>query len=359
MQANPVIVKELRGRMRGWRAAIVLAFYLVVLSGITWLVYSVSRDAGRNIGSPEASQVGKWIFFSLVGFQTVMVSLLTPAFTAGSITSEKEQKTYDLLVTTLLSARSIIFGKLGSALAYVILLILAIAPIESLAFMFGGVSPEEIILSQVVMVAAAILFASVGIFWSSVLRSSIMSNVLTYGTIIFQMLIIPFIYLISIGGIFYRYDPAGPSTTFYYFSGIVLSSNPLVAMGISEALISNGDPLFVYTNTTMANGKTLLVVSPWLLFCIEALLISTVLILLSIRNVQPVRYRPGRGRMAYVIPGELPATPAEGQVQPQALPQADSTTSDVFASLPPPPPPRSQPAEGQGSLKRAEDEKRT
>lgn len=341
MQANPVIVKELRGRMRGWRAAVVLAIYLVILSGITWLVYSATRNAGDSLGSPQGSQVGKGIFFTLVGFQTVMVSLLTPAFTAGSITSEKEQKTYDLLMTTLLSARSIIFGKLGSALAYVVLLILAVAPIESLAFMFGGVSPEEIILSQVVMVAAAILFASVGIFWSSVMRSSIMSNVLTYGTMIFQMLILPFIWMMSASGMFFRYDPAGPSTSFYYLSGTVLSSNPLIAMTLTEWRLTEGDPLFIYTNTTIANGKTLLVVSPWLLFCIEALLISAVLILLSIRNVQPVRYSSFRRRAAYAIPGELPAdytkeeAPVESDAESPGTPEA------------PPVVPSSQPDESQ------------
>ena len=294
MQANPVIVKELRGRMRGWRAATVLVIYLVVLSGISWLVYLAVRDMGNGL-SPQSSQVGKIIFGTLVVFQTIMVSLLTPAFTAGSITSEREQKTYDLLMTTLLPARSVILGKLGSALAYVVLLILAIAPLESLAFMFGGVSPEEIILSQVVMLAAAVLFASVGIFWSSALRSSVASNVLTYGTIIFQMLIVPFIYglVISMVGAF-AYSPTGqsPANTegFFYSSGLVLSSHPLIAMAISDSYIVNGDPLFIYTNTTYLQGHTVLVVSPWLLFCIEALIISAILVLLSIRMVQPVRY---------------------------------------------------------------------
>lgn len=333
MQANPVIVKELRGRMRGWRAAVVLALYLVVLSGVTWLVYTTTRDVGRNYGNPQSSQVGKFIFYTLVAFQTVMVSLLTPAFTAGSVTSEKEQKTYDLLMTTLLTARSVIFGKLGSALAYVVLLILAVAPIESLAFIFGGVSPEEIVLSQVVMIMAALLFASVGMFWSTVMRSSIMSNVLTYGTIIFQMLIVPFVYALMISGMFYRYNQTGPSTTFFYASGIVLSSNPIIAMGLSEGFLSNGDPLFIYTNTTIANGKTMLVVSPWLLFCIEALLVSVVLILLSIRNVQPVRYKSGR-RMAYAVPSDLPASYVATEAQPQLVGVSEEAVPPVLPSEP-------------------------
>jgi len=223
-----------------------------------------------------------------------MVSLLTPAFTAGSITSEREQKTYDLLMTTLLPARSVVYGKLGSALAFVALLIVAIAPLESLAFMFGGVSPEEIILSQVVMLMAAVLFASIGIFWSSALKSSVASNVLSYGTILFLMVGIPFLYFVitSIIGA-YTSGPTGPGISqtegFWYGSGIILSFQPIIAMVLSETFYLMGQPLFVYTNNDLLSGHTLLVVSPWLLFCIEALLVSTVLVLLSIRLVKPGR----------------------------------------------------------------------
>lgn len=314
MQINPVIVKELRGRMRGWRALVVLLIYLIVLSFITWLTYvAVSANVSGTTG-PESAQVGKFIFSVLVIFQTIMVSLLTPAFTAGSITSEREQKTYDLLMTTLLPARSVVFGKLGSALAFVALLILAVAPLESLAFMFGGVSPEEIVISQVVMLVAALLFASVGTFWSSALRSSVASNVLTYGTILFQMIGIPFLYyLVTTAMGAYNYVPNGASLSqtpgFWYGSGLVLSLNPIAAMVISEAFYLMGHPLFIYSRDDLLTGHTLFVVSPWLLFCIMAVLISAILVALSIRLVKPVRYR---SRNAYDYePGDL--TPAGDQ----------------------------------------------
>jgi ABC-2 type transport system permease protein len=296
MRANPVIVKELRGRMRGWGAVVVLTIYLLVVSGVALLFYSMFR-ATSGLGSSESSQVGKFLFGVIVIFQLLMVFLLTPAFTAGAITSEKERKTYDVLMTTLLLPRSIIFGKLGAAVAYVALLILALAPLESLSFMFGGVSPEEIILSQVVMLAAALLFASIGIFWSTVVRSSVGSNVLTYGTIMVQLVLIPVLYWLLTSIIGAYYNPNGPplATTepFIYASGIILSSQPLIAMIFSETFLLNGDPLFIYTNTTISPGHTILVVSPWLLFCIEAVLASALLVLLSIRFVQPVKY--GRG----------------------------------------------------------------
>lgn len=341
MQANPVIMKELRGRMRGWRAAVVLTFYLVVLSVITLLFYLLLRPSNFG-GGTGSSQVGRLLFSSLVVFQTIMVSLLTPAFTSGAITSEREQKTYDLLMTTLLPARSVIFGKLGSALAYVVLLILALAPLESLAFMFGGVSPEEIILSQVVMLFAALLFASVGIFWSTVVRTSVGSNVLTYGTILFQLIGIPILYyaITAIIGA-YSYNPNANTPTltsqewFWYMSGVILSSHPLIAMGLSEAFLSRGDSLFIYTSTQMLNGKTLLVVSPWLLFCIEAFIVSALFVLLSIRLVRPVRYKKATRSQTYA-----PNEPYLSQTgDPELAPGQDS----LIEELPEPMPAQEQP----------------
>ncbi len=314
MQANPVIVKELRGRMRGWRAAVVLTLYLVVLSGVSLLIYNVARGFGTGYNSSvQASQVGKILFSGLVIFQTIMVALLTPAFTASSITSEREQKTYDLLVTTLLPPRSIILGKLGSALSYVALLILAIAPIESLAFIFGGVSPEEVIVSQVVMLMSALLYACIGIFWSSLLRSSVASNVLTYGTILLQMIGVPFLYYaVGLGMGAFAYSPNGqsPSNTvfFVYATGIILSLNPLAAMIISEVFVMRGDPLFVYTSTQVLPGHDIFVMSPWLIFCIEALIISLLLVLASTHLVRPIRARRVTGQGSGAGDHELAAS---------------------------------------------------
>ena len=348
MQVNPVIVKELRGRMRGPRAAIVMTIYLIVLTGVTLLFYwMVAATSGFT--NPQSSQVGKVIFYVLVIFQMIMVALLTPAFTAGSITSEREQKTFDLLMTTLLPARSVIFGKLGSALSYVVLLIIAIAPLESLAFMFGGVSPEEIVLSQVVMLMSALLFASAGIFWSSILKSSVASNVLTYGTMLFQLIGIPVLYLIitTTAG---NSSGTGPRMTdtpeFWYTSGLVLSSHPLIAMIISEMFISNGDPLFIYTSTQYLNGKELFIVSPWLLFCIEALIFSAIFVLIAIRAVQPVHITRYGNRTP--PSQDLAQAPAEltPMAPPEAQPQAQPAPVPPTATMPPPQPPvtpRSEP----------------
>jgi ABC-type transport system involved in multi-copper enzyme maturation permease subunit len=293
MRMNPVLVKELRGRMRGWRALLVMTIYLGVMSIITLLIYLASRDSVTGYGGGQSARIGQVLFYGMVIFQMVMVALLTPAFTSSAITQEREQKTYELLVTTLLPSRSIVLGKLGAALAYVGLLIIAVAPLESLAFMFGGVSPEEIVLSQVVVLMSAVLFASAGVFWSSIMKSSVASNVLTYGTMLFQMLGIPFLFLTlttAFGLSQFGFGMA-QDAGFYQFSMIVLSLQPIIAMAFSEAHYLRGDPLFIFTTDDIIQGENLLIVSPWLIFCIEALLLSALFVWLAVKKVPPVRYK--------------------------------------------------------------------
>lgn len=301
--------------MRGWRSVVILVIYLLVLSLVTWLTFlAIGGYSANNYYGGQSAQVGKTIFGVLVGFQTVMVALLTPAFTAGAITSEREQKTYDLLMTTLLPARSVIFGKLGAALAWVALLILAVAPLQSLAFMFGGVSPEEVILSQVVLLMAALLFASIGIFWSTMVKSSVVSNVLTYGTILFQLLVMPFLYFLFVTILSNGYIGSGTSiqdhASFWYISGVVLSVHPFIAMALSEAFFVQGQSLFIYTTGDIWQGHDLFVISPWLIFCIEALWLSALLIVWSIRRVRPIQYR----RTAYAYP--YAPEPPQGNLSP-------------------------------------------
>ena len=55
---NPVVLKELRGRMRGARAFVVLTVYLVLLGAFSSLVYvAVSQQV-----TPQESQLQVWSY---------------------------------------------------------------------------------------------------------------------------------------------------------------------------------------------------------------------------------------------------------------------------------------------------------
>jgi ABC-type transport system involved in multi-copper enzyme maturation permease subunit len=336
VSGNPMINKELSGRMRSGRSTILLTIYLSLLAGFAFLYYWIIYSSAQYRG-PYDQGVGRDLLSGIVVFETLLVLFLAPAVTAGAISGERERQTFDLLMTTLLKPRAIILGKMGAALAFLLLLILAVAPFESLAFMVGGVAPEEIIVSLLVLVCTALVCGSIGIFWSSLMKSTAASTVLTYGTVVMVLAGLPFLWFVitlvvstsvtSSGGSFQ------PGPLYTYFSGFILSTDPIVAMGFSEAFVRSGKDLFWFTDNTIVNGHTLWFPQPWLVFCLTALIVATVLLALSIRVLPPVRRHRAR-RQAPVVTATIPGAGVPGAVPPPPVVEL----ARVHEDTPPPPP---------------------
>ncbi|HEX9609864.1 MAG TPA: ABC transporter permease subunit, partial [Candidatus Limnocylindria bacterium] len=134
-----IMVKELRSRMRGRRAFIVLTVYLAILALITYGVYAMIAPAARGafgplgIGGGQANAsalIGQTIFTVLSIFQLILVCFIAPAFTSGQISMEREKQTLDLLISTPMRPGAIVIGKLAAALAFVVLMIVAAIPIS-------------------------------------------------------------------------------------------------------------------------------------------------------------------------------------------------------------------------------------
>lgn len=358
-ELNPLLTKELRGRMRGWRAIAVLTVYLLVLAGFTWLVYALIA-LNTNGTDVSNAQLGKVLLGTVVGFQLFFVTLLAPAFTAGIITGEREKQTYDLLMTTLLRPHSIILGKMGAALAWLLLLVLSVVPLSSLAFILGGVAPEELILSLVVVLAAAFWYGAIGLFWSSVVKSTIVAVVLALLTNAFLLVLAPIIYFIAIAFITFGNNGVPPailrSPPVLYLNELLLSCHPAYALGRSEAYLLEGKTLFF--PTVSLNGFNVWMIHPWLFFTLVALGVGTLLVLLAIRNLPPVR-RHVAGTYVPPAPGPLAPLPTEEPMSavllpPTAIvpPQPGMPAEPVMPSMPPamppqpvePPPPAMPPA---------------
>jgi ABC-type transport system involved in multi-copper enzyme maturation permease subunit len=188
---SAIIVKELRGRMRGRRAFIIVTLYLLLLAVFAWMLQRSSEEEIGRLGSGYGGQatyasatVGRAIFTGLLMLQTLMVAVLAPAATAGAISSEREHQTLEMLSVTPISSLAIIVGKLVSALAWVFVLILASIPVTALVFVFGGVAPDDVLRGYVVLFATAIGLGSVGLFFSAVTRRTGASTGLTFITTI-------------------------------------------------------------------------------------------------------------------------------------------------------------------------------
>ncbi len=184
---SAVGVKELRGRMRGRRAFIILTVYLALLASFGWMVESIAEQNVRNsFGSSTyaSAQVGQTLFTAFLCLETLLVLFLAPAFTAGAISLEREKQTLDLLVTTPISTFAIVVGKLASALTFVFLLIVASIPLTSIVFVFGGAAPDDLVRAYALLLVTAIGLGAVGLFWSAIMRRTQAATVATYATVL-------------------------------------------------------------------------------------------------------------------------------------------------------------------------------
>src|SRR3712207_2394025 len=135
---NPIIVKELRSRMRGGRTYAILSIFLIGLAVVCYAVLGVYQAQARAGTQVISAHVGKGLFAALALAETLLVTFLTPAVTAGAISSEREQLTYDLLVATPLRPGRILSGKLVATLSYVLLLIFTAGSVAGRGLVFGN-----------------------------------------------------------------------------------------------------------------------------------------------------------------------------------------------------------------------------
>lgn len=183
---NPMIIKELRQRLRERRAWLLPTLYLLILSGTALFAYYLTTDAQMQGGRREVqgADIGLAIFFTVVFTQIIALLLMAPVFSAGSITIEKEQRTLAGLLTSLLSVPQIWWGKFVTALLYLLLLLSSALPLLALSFAFGGIEPTQLIRATASTILVLASISAVGLWCSATFRRSIHSTAACYGIVL-------------------------------------------------------------------------------------------------------------------------------------------------------------------------------
>lgn len=183
MKLNPVYKREMTVASRSIR----IAFIFMAFNGILAIValfnmFSVVEQVKVTAEIQYSRFLELYVFVSTVEF--IMLMFIMPALTAGSISGERERQTLDLMLTTTMKPREIIFGKLSSAITTLLLLVLSGIPVQSLVFVYGGITVPDMMLLLACYGTVALLAGGVGIFFSSLLKKSTVATVCTYATII-------------------------------------------------------------------------------------------------------------------------------------------------------------------------------
>jgi len=180
---NPIVLREGISRMRTWRAPLAITLYLGLLGAFGYAVFAIGVIATQiSHTTQSATALGAATFDSMTVFELILVLLFTPALAAGAIAGEKERQTFDSLLVSNVSAFGIVWGKLVASMAYILLLVVSAIPLFAFVFIFGSIEPDQILITQALIIVTAFTIGSVALFWSALFKRSLAATVSAYGS---------------------------------------------------------------------------------------------------------------------------------------------------------------------------------
>jgi ABC-type transport system involved in multi-copper enzyme maturation permease subunit len=270
--SNPILVKEMRTRMRGRRAFFVLTGYVMTLSLILGLVYlALTNSAPQSV----VNRAGEILTPVLIFVQMGLICLIAPTFSASAISSEREQETFDLLVVSLARPATIVFGKVGASLSYLLLTLFGSLPLVALTWSLGGVALDDIAIAYLVMLVAGVTYCSMSFMWSCLIRRGVFAQLLSIFTVIFLVAAMPAIALFFT--VLASNFAGGPSQTFLNVVYLLLRTNPFAA--IAYALFNFPSPGGVWMQS----------IPIWVTQVVFYLLLTGISIFFSLRRLDRVR----------------------------------------------------------------------
>ncbi|MGH2520446.1 MAG: ABC transporter permease, partial [Chloroflexota bacterium] len=195
---NPVLVQEMRMRMRGGQAYLLLMTIILVFGGVClatfWAITNLLRPSAPftvplvetpTLQAPPLDRIlvaqrGVIFFLIMSLLAVILAALIVPGTTSGTIAGERQINSLPLLVGTPLSALSVVVGKLFGAASYILLVIAAGIPLFSLVIMFGGIPVRQIVAVTIIVIVTTVAFTALGVFISSIARTGLLASLVTY-----------------------------------------------------------------------------------------------------------------------------------------------------------------------------------
>lgn len=169
---NPVINRELKVRVRFARGFWLQGGYLIFLIMIISLAYQgiLAKTPVTNPAQLQGRLQGFYftMLYSLIG----IITLITPALSAGAISFERERRTLDLLLVTPIRPSGILTGKLIASFAFVLLLLVLSMPIATVCIIFGGATLSDLLGTYAIIAFDALHLCALALYCSAVNNAS-------------------------------------------------------------------------------------------------------------------------------------------------------------------------------------------
>lgn len=256
-------------------------FVCLILGGVFLNWYAGDRKL--QLPAHELARLGDVLFFVFSGFQFLFVLLVVPGYAAGCVTEEKEHRSFEALLTTDLSSREIILGKVMVRLANLTLMLLTGLPIIGFMQFLGGIEPDLVLVFFLVTVLTMGTLVCLSVLNSVYARRSRDAILYTY------LELITFLVL-GFAASLLPAPPAGVPEPFYtawlwfgHFLDFLNTASPFTAFRRIVMGVATGQPLADILQTVLRDYITI------------HLLICTVFITWAILRLRGVFLRQAYG----------------------------------------------------------------
>lgn len=151
---NPILRRVVENAGKKRRDLVIRCGYLGLLVVVVLFQLFSTADT-TNLAALARESAS--LFQQMSYLQLGLVALLSPIFTAGAITQEKDSQTYDILLATPLTNGQIVLGSLLSRVYFVVALLISGIPIFAITQIFGGVAISSIVQSFLIAAATAMV----------------------------------------------------------------------------------------------------------------------------------------------------------------------------------------------------------
>ncbi len=192
---GPLFDKDLRVAGRRRRSYALRCAYVVVLMTFIASVWISVVEVPRQLALQRAQMelAAKVITRGIVWFQFIAAQVVVVMTMSTAISDEVYGRTLGVLMTTPLSSRQLVMGKLFSRLFQILLLVATSLPLLAIVRVLGGIPWGYLLLSLTITLVTVVFVGSVSLFFSTLCRRVYVAAILSALTVAFWFGVLPFL----------------------------------------------------------------------------------------------------------------------------------------------------------------------
>lgn len=159
---GPIFAREWLTVPRRANHYVIRSAYLGLLWVLGWTAWQATVGWSQMATLADNARFGVLFFQIATLVQLILLPFLAAVSAASAVTTEKDRRTFVLLLITDLRSYEIVLGKLFGSLLQILLLILGMIPILAMIMLLGGVAPMQVWQATLILAATCLAAGALG-----------------------------------------------------------------------------------------------------------------------------------------------------------------------------------------------------